>query len=117
VVILKRLSDAITDRDTMLAVLRGTMTNHSAEAISITLPHAETQERLFSAVLAKTGLLPGDIDYVEMHGTGTQAGDATEMISVTNALSRGCRTATNPLYVGSINPNLGHGEGVVVSCR
>ncbi|KAI3318102.1 ketoacyl-synt-domain-containing protein [Xylariaceae sp. AK1471] len=99
------------DRDVVHAVLRGAMTNHSAGAISITHPHAETQERLFTTLLNKLNLSPDDINYVEMHGTGTQAGDATEMSSVINALARGNRTAANPLYVGSVKPNLGHGEG------
>jgi iron transport multicopper oxidase len=111
VVVLKRLSDALADRDVVHAVLRGAMTNHSAEAISITHPHAETQERLFTTLLTNVNLSPDDINYVEMHGTGTQAGDATEMSSVIGALARGSRTAANPLYVGSVKPNLGHGEG------
>ncbi|KAI0105678.1 hypothetical protein GGR51DRAFT_571618 [Nemania sp. FL0031] len=110
VVVLKRLTDAITDRDVVHAVLRGALTNHSAEAVSITHPHAGTQERLFSTLLTKLNLKPEDINYVEMHGTGTQAGDATEMSSVTNVLARGCRSSTNPLYIGSVKPNLGHGE-------
>ncbi|KAI1170433.1 ketoacyl-synt-domain-containing protein [Nemania sp. FL0916] len=111
VVILKRLSDAIRERDAILAVVRGVMTNHSAEAISITHPHAGTQERLFTALLSRSNLEPGDIKYVEMHGTGTQAGDACEMTSVINSLARDSRTASNPLHVGSIKPSIGHGEG------
>ncbi|KAI1427322.1 hypothetical protein F5Y12DRAFT_184810 [Xylaria sp. FL1777] len=110
VVVLKRLSDALIDRDVVHAILRGATTNHSAEAVSITHPHAGTQERLFSTVLAKLNLTSEDIDYVEMHGTGTQAGDATEMSSVVNVLAKNCRTAANPLYVGSVKPNVGHGE-------
>ncbi|KAI0537564.1 hypothetical protein GGR58DRAFT_513751 [Xylaria digitata] len=109
VVVLKRLSDALRDRDIVHAVLRGAMTNHSAEAVSITHPHAETQERLFSTLLTNLNLTSGNINYVEMHGTGTQAGDATEMSSVINVLARNSRTAANPLYVGSVKPNLGHG--------
>lgn len=109
VVVMKRLADAVAERDNILAVLRGTATNHSAEAVSITHPHAETQERLFTAVLDKAGVQPNNVDYAELHGTGTQAGDATESRSVTNVLARG-RTAANPLYIGTVKPNLGHGE-------
>ncbi|KAI1371583.1 hypothetical protein F4677DRAFT_464190 [Hypoxylon crocopeplum] len=107
VVVLKRLTNALEDRDNILAVLKGAVTNHSADAISITHPHAGTQERLFTTTLNKAGLQPHDIDYVELHGTGTQAGDATESRSVTNVLSRG---RTSPLYIGTVKPNLGHGE-------
>ncbi|KAK4669877.1 Type I Iterative PKS [Podospora pseudopauciseta] len=109
VIVLKRLDDALADRDNILAVLRATATNHSAEASSITHPHAETQERLFDSVLSKAGIDPIEIDYAELHGTGTQAGDATESRSVTNVLSRN-RPADKPLFIGTVKPNLGHGE-------
>ncbi|ROV87534.1 hypothetical protein VMCG_10688 [Cytospora schulzeri] len=109
VVVLKRLNAAIRDRDNVLAVLKSAVTNHSAEAVSITHPHAETQERLFNMALNKAGLGPNDIDYAELHGTGTQAGDATESRSVTNVLTRG-RSPSNPLMIGTVKPNLGHGE-------
>ncbi|KAK0739379.1 hypothetical protein B0T21DRAFT_285107 [Apiosordaria backusii] len=109
VVVLKRLDDALADRDNILAVLRGTATNHSAEASSITHPHAETQERLFTSVLNQAGVDPLEIDYAELHGTGTQAGDATETRSVTNVLARN-RQSDNPLFIGTVKPNLGHGE-------
>ncbi|CAK7199161.1 Type I Iterative PKS [Sporothrix eucalyptigena] len=109
VVVLKRLADAVADNDNILAVIRSAVTNHSAEAISITHPHAATQERLFHAALDRAGLQPNDIDYAELHGTGTQAGDATESKSVTNVLARN-RGPAEPLHVGSVKPNLGHGE-------
>lgn len=109
VVVMKRMKDAVADNDNILAVLKAAVTNHSAEAISITHPHAETQERLFTSTLNKAGLRPHDIDYGELHGTGTQAGDATESRSVTNVLARD-RTSSNPLYIGTAKPNLGHGE-------
>ncbi|KAH8879306.1 ketoacyl-synt-domain-containing protein [Thozetella sp. PMI_491] len=109
VIVLKHLDAAVKDRDNILAVLKCAVTNHSAEAVSITHPHAETQERLFKMALSKAGLGPNDIDYAELHGTGTQAGDATESGSVTNVLARG-RSSSNPLYIGTVKPNLGHGE-------
>ncbi|KAK1835326.1 putative polyketide synthase [Podospora conica] len=109
VVVMKRLDDALADRDNILAVIQAAVTNHSAEAVSITHPHAETQERLFTSALNQAGIHPHDIDYAELHGTGTQAGDATESRSVTNVLARG-RHSSNPLYIGTVKPNLGHGE-------
>ncbi|KAL1888260.1 Type I Iterative PKS [Sporothrix stenoceras] len=109
VIVLKRLSDAVADNDNILGVIRSAVTNHSAEAISITHPHAATQERLFQSALDRAGLQPNDIDYAELHGTGTQAGDATESKSVTNVLARN-RGSAEPLYVGTVKPNLGHGE-------
>ncbi|KAK2604195.1 hypothetical protein N8I77_007143 [Diaporthe amygdali] len=108
VIVLKRLSDAVANRDPILAVIRSSATNHSAKAVSITHPHIETQERLFRDVLSQGGLEPVEVDYVECHGTGTQAGDGAESTSVYNAM---CKTPrARPLVIGSIKPNIGHGE-------
>ncbi|KZF26968.1 conidial yellow pigment biosynthesis polyketide synthase [Xylona heveae TC161] len=111
-VILKRLEDAEADKDNILAVIVGTATNHSANAISITHPHAETQEILYRHIMDQAGVSPLDVDYVEMHGTGTQAGDGTEMRSVTNvfAPSSPRRNHSQPLYLGAVKANAGHGE-------
>ncbi|KAJ5054544.1 uncharacterized protein L3040_000815 [Drepanopeziza brunnea f. sp. 'multigermtubi'] len=111
-VIVKRLEDALADKDNVLAVILGTATNHSADAISITHPHGGTQEVLYRSILAKAGVDPLDVDYVEMHGTGTQAGDGTEMRSVTNVFAPADRkrTAEQPLYLGAVKANVGHGE-------
>ena len=111
-VIVKRLDDALADKDNILAVVLGTLTNHSADAISITHPHGPTQSVLSSAILNEAGVDPLDVDYVEMHGTGTQAGDGTEMVSVTDvfAPANRHRPADRPLYLGAVKSNIGHGE-------
>ncbi|KAI0434278.1 polyketide synthase [Xylaria sp. FL1042] len=111
-VIVKRLDDALADKDNILAVILGTQTNHSADAISITHPHGPTQSVLSSSILDEAGVDPHDVDYVEMHGTGTQAGDGTEMISVTDVFAPADRhrPADRPLYLGAVKSNVGHGE-------
>ncbi|PGH03771.1 hypothetical protein AJ80_08641 [Polytolypa hystricis UAMH7299] len=111
-VVLKRLEDAQADNDPILAVVSGWGTNHSAEAVSITHPHAGAQEFLFTKILAKSGIDVQDISYVEMHGTGTQAGDGIEMTSVLNSFApeRHPRKPEKPLYIGSVKANVGHGE-------
>ena len=115
-IVLKRLEDAISDHDNILGVIKGVATNHSAHAVSITHPHAETQERLYRRVLEKACVEPNEIEYVEMHGTGTQAGDTTEIESVTKVFGQG-RKKDNPLYVGAVKANVGHGEAVSLSRR
>jgi 3-oxoacyl-(acyl-carrier-protein) synthase len=107
-VIVKRLEDAIADKDNVLAIILGTATNHSADAISITHPHGPTQSTLSSAILDEAGVDPLDVDYVEMHGTGTQAGDGTEMKSVTNVFAPADRKrpADRPLYLGAVKANV-----------
>ncbi|PCG98961.1 Acyl transferase/acyl hydrolase/lysophospholipase [Penicillium occitanis (nom. inval.)] len=109
VLVLKRLEDALHDNDNVLAVIRGHGRNHSAHASSITHPHAETQVRLYNDVLRKAGVQAEEVGFVEMHGTGTQAGDAVEMSSVLEVFGRN-RPKTNPLIVGAVKANLGHTE-------
>jgi len=111
-VVLKRYEDAIADKDNILGCILGAATNHSAEAVSITHPHAGAQEYLFKKVLADAGIDAHEISYVEMHGTGTQAGDGIEMTSVTNSFAprHRRRTPEQKLYLGAIKANVGHGE-------
>lgn len=107
-VVLKRLEDAILDNDNVLGVVLGAATNHSADAISITHPHVETQERLYRKVLTQAGVDALDVNYVEMHGTGTQAGDGAEMKSISNVFAPaiGGRSVNNPLHVGAVKVKL-----------
>jgi acyl transferase domain-containing protein len=111
-VVLKRLDAATADNDNILGVILASATNYSAYAASITQPHAGAQETLFRKVLSQAAVQPDEIDYVELHGTGTQLGDAIEMASVLNVLApeSPARAAEKPLYVGSIKANIGHGE-------
>ena len=116
IVVLKRLDDAQADNDPIHGCILAAVTNHSAEAESITRPHVGAQQALFSDVLAKGGVHPNDISYVEMHGTGTQAGDGREMTSVSQSFAPwppgDPRSRQNDLHVGSIKANVGHGESV-----
>lgn len=73
-VVMKRLEDAVNDNDRILGVILGVATNHSADAVSITHPHAPTQASLYRSILNTSRIRPTDVDYVEMHGTGTVAG-------------------------------------------
>jgi iterative type I PKS product template protein len=113
-VIFKRLDDARADRDPILGIIRGIGTNHSAEAVSITHPCAENQSFLFDKVLKECNVPCNDVNYVEMHGTGTQAGDGIEMESVSSVFAprQGKRRPDQPLYVGAVKSNIGHGEAV-----
>ncbi|KAH8807225.1 putative polyketide synthase, partial [Xylogone sp. PMI_703] len=111
-VVMKRLEDAEADNDNILGVILAAATNHSAEAISITHPHAGHQAYLGNLVANRAGIDPLDVNYVEMHGTGTQAGDAEEIQSVTNVFSPSTRrrSSKNPLYIGAVKANVGHSE-------
>lgn len=111
VVVLKRLEDAIADKDAILGVIRGSARTYSSTSTSITHPSREAQERTYREVLQQSGLRGDEISYVEMHGTGTQAGDPEEMAGVLNVLANNPRAKDNPLTVGSVKAAVAHGEG------
>ncbi|KAL4890686.1 hypothetical protein BDV59DRAFT_194827 [Aspergillus ambiguus] len=108
-VIVKRLSDAVSEGDTIRAVIRGTGLNHDGRTPGITYPSLSSQEELIRKVYHSAGLDTSDTCYIESHGTGTQAGDFVEA----HAISRGFDTAnrSTALYVGALKSNIGHLEG------
>lgn len=111
-IILKRLEDAIADNDPIQGVILGAYTNHSAEAVSMTRPHAGAQAYIFSKLLSESNIDPLSVGYIEMHGTGTQAGDAVEMRSVLEVFSPEDRNRSpeQSLHLGSAKANVGHAE-------
>lgn len=109
--ILKRMPDAIADNDPIFGTILGAQTNHSAESVSITRPLSSAQESLFRKLMTESGIHPHDIGYVEMHGTGTQEGDAAEMRSVLNSFAFDhSRPQQKQLWLGSVKANIGHAE-------
>ncbi|KAL7934399.1 putative polyketide synthase, partial [Trichoderma chlorosporum] len=111
-VVIKRLEDALADNDKILATIVSGATNHSAESISITQPHAGAQKDNYRQVLDAAGVNPLDVSYVELHGTGTQVGDAVESESVLDffAPSGRRRQSEQRLHLGAVKSNIGHGE-------
>ncbi|MBL8583377.1 MAG: beta-ketoacyl-[acyl-carrier-protein] synthase family protein [Rhizobiaceae bacterium] len=65
---------------TILAEIAGT--GMSADAADIVAPTIEGPAAAIRACLADAGLSPGDIDYINAHGTGTKANDATETAAI-----------------------------------
>ncbi|MBP2707748.1 SDR family NAD(P)-dependent oxidoreductase [Microbispora sp. RL4-1S] len=127
VVALKRLSDAVADRDTVLAVIRASAVNNDgAMKFSYLAPSVDGQRRCVSSALARAGVDPRDVSYVEAHGTATEVGDPMEVAALTRAFgtAAGTRSADRraadrqkadkqPLdkqycLLGSIKPNVGH---------
>ena len=111
-VVIKRLEDAEADNDNVIAVVLAGATNHSAEAISITHPHAGAQKDNYTQVMQSAGINPLDVSYIELHGTGTQAGDAVESESVGDIFAPNAprRRPDQKLLLGAVKSNIGHGE-------
>lgn len=109
VLVLKRLSDARRDGDTVLALVRGTAIGQDGESAGLTAPNGMAQEAVMRAALANSRLVPADIQYVEAHGTGTPLGDPIEMESVNGVFGAAHRDGDR-VTVGSLKSNIGHME-------
>ncbi|PYI27831.1 polyketide synthase [Aspergillus indologenus CBS 114.80] len=108
VLVLKRLSDARRDGDTIQAVLRGSALNHGGRrAATLTTPSSAAQVHLIRTALKTSGLKPRDIDYIEAHGTATKLGDPIEGTALAEVFSDRPQSR-GPLWIGSSKSNLGH---------
>jgi len=105
VVVLKRLSEALADGDTVHAVIRGhALNNDGAGKVSFTAPSVEGQANVVRMANEMAGFSPDDVDYIEAHGTGTSLGDPIEIA----ALAEAYRGRRRPCHIGSVKGNIGH---------
>ena len=107
VVVLKRLSDALQDRDTIHTVLRSSAVNQDGPSSGLTVPNGPAQEALIRQALESAGLAPQDVDYIEAHGTGTPLGDPIELGALARVFGAG---RDRRLLIGSVKTNIGHLE-------
>jgi acyl transferase domain-containing protein len=106
---LKRLGDALTAGDRVLALIRGTAVNQDGASSGLTVPNGLAQQAVIRAALKAAHLQPDEVDYVEAHGTGTTLGDPIELEALATVLGKN-RPPDRPLRVGSVKTNLGHLE-------
>ncbi|WP_353979024.1 SDR family NAD(P)-dependent oxidoreductase [Salinicola endophyticus] len=107
VFLLKDYDKAVADGDRILAVVAGSGVNTDGYKKGLTVPNADAQVALMRHTLARAGLTPDDIDYLEAHGTGTAVGDPLETRAIGAAIGQQRR---EPLPIGSVKSNLGHLE-------
>ena len=109
VVVLKRLSEALRDGDHIQAVIRGSAVNHGGHGSSLTAPNLQPQQAVIEEALRRSGVVPGEIDYVEAHGIGSRLTDAVEVRALQAAFGR--RGPDRPAWMlGSVKTNIGHVE-------
>lgn len=108
VVVLKRLDDALKDKDNILAVIKGTgISNDGSNKIGFTAPSAAGEAKAEKMALKASNIAPETVGYIETHGTGTPLGDPIEIEALNEVYSK----ATNQkafCALGSVKPNIGH---------
>ena len=105
---IKPLDDAIRDGNPIRAIIRACESNADGGDGSRTFgtPNAIAQERLIRQTYKSAGLPLAETKVVELHGTGTPVGDPLETAAIAE-----CFCGDETVYIGSVKPNVGHGEG------
>ncbi|WP_186002078.1 type I polyketide synthase [Corallococcus sp. Z5C101001] len=110
VVILKPLSRALADGDSIYCLIRGGAVNNDGASNGLTAPSPKAQERLLREAYGASGVDPARVQYVELHGTGTPLGDPIEARALGAVLGGPARSSEESLRVGSVKSNIGHLE-------
>ena len=110
IVILKGMEDAVADGDNIITVLKGSAVAQDGHTNGIMAPNGKAQELVAHKALKAGGLDASRVQYVEAHATSTPLGDPTEVSAIANVYGSG-RSLENPVFIGSVKPNVGHLEG------
>jgi len=108
IVLLKRLEDALADRDHIYAIIKGSACNNDGgQRVGYTAPGVDGQAHVISLAQAAAGVDPDSISYIETHGTGTTLGDPIEISALTQVFRE--QTARKQFCaIGSVKTNIGH---------
>lgn len=104
-ILLKRVRDAVEDGDDIVAVIAGSaINNDGSKKVGFTAPSVSGQSEVLAEALAVAGVSPGDMQFIEAHGTGTLLGDPIELEAVRQAYG----TEGKPCAIGSLKGHFGH---------
>lgn len=109
IVVLKRLSDALSHNDNIMALIKGSAINQDGRSNGMTAPNGPSQVAVIRAALENANIEPSRVGYIEAHGTGTSLGDPIEIQALGEVYGRD-RAGEDFPYVGSVKTNLGHME-------
>ena len=109
VVMLKRLSKAVADGDPIYAVIRGSAVNQDGRSNGLMAPNPLAQEAVLREAYRQAAVSPGQVQYIEAHGTGTLLGDPIEAKALGTVLATD-RPTGQICALGSVKSNLGHLE-------
>ncbi|MFG2212005.1 SDR family NAD(P)-dependent oxidoreductase [Streptomyces sp. NPDC048638] len=109
-VVLKPLHRAVADGDRVYCVIRASAVNNDGGTPALTVPSATAQQDVIRQALRRAHTAAAEVQYTELHGTGTRVGDPIEAAAL-GAVVGVERDADAPLLVGSAKTNVGHLEG------
>nr|AIT55261.1 GulD [Pyxidicoccus fallax] len=106
VLVLKRLADAEKAGDRVLAVILGSAVNQDGKTHGLTAPNGAAQQAVIRQALARAGLSPSQVSFLETHGTGTSLGDPIEVEAINEVFG----SRVERCVLGAVKTNIGHLE-------
>lgn len=110
-VLLKPLSNAIADKDNILAVIKSSAINHNGFGSGFTVPNPNAQAELIENNFKQCGIDPRTISYVESSANGSSMGDLIEVTAL-NKVFQKYASEKQFCSIGSVKSNMGHPEAV-----
>ncbi len=105
VVVLKRLNDAIKDKDRIYALIKGSaIVNDGHDKVGYLAPSVNGQVECIQSALKFSQVEPDTVSYIETHGTGTSLGDSVEF----EALRKTYGTTNSACVLGALKTSIGH---------
>ena len=109
VVVLKSLKDAVADNDQIYSVILGSAVNQDGQTSGITVPNGDAQKAAIKKACEQAEIELREVQYIEMHGTGTPVGDPIEANALGETYASG-RDKDKPCIIASVKTNIGHTE-------
>ena len=109
VVVLKRLSDALSAGDRIAGLILASNVNQDGRTNGLTAPNGPSQQQVIRQALRNAGVQPDEVGLFETHGTGTALGDAIEAGSLASVFE-GPLDGAGACWMGSLKANVGHLE-------
>ncbi|WP_341282699.1 SDR family NAD(P)-dependent oxidoreductase [Paenibacillus sp. FSL H8-0537] len=107
IVLLKPLSKAKRDGDSIYCVIKGSAVNQDGASMGITAPNPSAQTAVLSKAWKEAGIDPATLAYIETHGTGTKLGDPIEIEGISKAFEK-YTDKKQFCAIGSVKTNIGH---------
>ncbi|MGW0791222.1 SDR family NAD(P)-dependent oxidoreductase [Streptomyces sp. NPDC002911] len=105
VVVLKPLTQAERDGDTVYAVVEGVAINNDGRTAGPATPNLTAQKEVMREALRLAGRRPDQVAHLDVNGSGSEMTDLLELKAVEAVYGQ---DRTRPLGLGSMKPNIGH---------
>lgn len=107
-IIVKRLDDAVRDKDHIYGVIQAVNSNQDGLSMGFSAPNPRAQTELVHNAVRELEIFTDQISYMELHGTGTKLGDAIELQALEQALAQSEGEENKIIPIGSVKANIGH---------